>query len=659
MTDNFDSKDRAEKPCWLPLDQVDPAELDYTELELYNEKSKFIEEQRVFPVSRCYLKDFLIQVFERSSTGFPLEEPFEEKGCERYQRWREEQNAGEPHRSYDDGQFVYNSIVFYKRPLGKVRNKKNGEKVSDMNVYHLLLKDDWDTKDWLESRKFALMAPITYVGKTTANKNARYLYAFTIDLDGVGIEQLQTLFLYLNRMMKGTSSIAGLPIIPLPNIIVNSGHGLHLYYTMKHPLALFEENAKILQLICKAMYYCVAYPVNEKNGEPGTTTMKKLQCLGIYHLFRLPETNTKALVHTKDGIPVGEGVPIQAWITEAGHYTINDLMPYIKWAGNGADKFLTPNVIHQLERGGRLLNPKRLTLKQAREKYGEKWYQNRDKPKGRYSVKRRLYDWWLKKMKDKAGVTEGHRYYCIMALTAFAVKCDIPFDELKRDAYSLIDSFDTLTSKSNNHFRKYDVDVALKAYQKPNTVRWSKNMIANWTDIPMKQTKRNKRKQEDHLKMMNFIRDTLSFPDGGWRNKDGRPIATPENSKECAIVTKWRQEHPDCTNKSLCAKETGLSRPTVRKWWNIEEVPKLSLRNIEKATAKLQKNSRLRGMLTVEELKQEVNAPNSKIERKIVIDMAKLFAPESNYSILGYSHDEVVRIVTSDRWKELGWEILF
>ena len=27
--------------------------------------------------------------------------------------------------------------------------------------------------------------------------------------------------------------------------------------------------------------------------------------------------------------------------------------------------------------------------------------------------------------------------------------------------------------------------------------------------------------------------------------------------------------HPDSHNKSECARELGLSRPTVRKWWNI------------------------------------------------------------------------------------------
>ena len=43
--------------------------------------------------------------------------------------------------------------------------------------------------------------------------------------------------------------------------------------------------------------------------------------------------------------------------------------------------------------------------------------------------------------------------------------------------------------------------------------------------------------------------------------KDGRPTAQ-------AKVMEWRQQHPD-RRKIDCERETGLSRPTVLKWWNM------------------------------------------------------------------------------------------
>lgn len=65
---------------------------------------------------------------------------------------------------------------------------------------------------------------------------------------------------------------------------------------------------------------------------------------------------------------------------------------------------------------------------------------------------------------------------------------------------------------------------------------------------------------------MNFVRDNISFPNGDWREGNGRPIATRENSEHAQIVREWRSNNPEIINKSLCARETSLSHPNVRKW---------------------------------------------------------------------------------------------
>lgn len=54
----------------------------------------------------------------------------------------------------------------------------------------------------------------------------------------------------------------------------------------------------------------------------------------------------------------------------------------------------------------------------------------------RWHIKRDLYDWWLRKIKEGASV--GHRYSCLCVLASYAVKCDIPEDELFTDAFSLL-----------------------------------------------------------------------------------------------------------------------------------------------------------------------------------------------------------------------------
>lgn len=664
-----DGTEKAQKPKNLPLDAVDPADIDYTTETLYFDKCRFIDEYPMIEKSRCYLPDFLGAVFEREGVDGVSEEPNQEKMCEKYLKWVDEKNNDLPHRSYKEYQFQYNPIAFFK--LRKTRkNKKEGEDPEyDSNEHRVVLKNDWD---WLEDLHFALMAPITYVGGTTKNSNARYLYAFALDLDGVGMEQLQRLFELMRisypALARRPRPMDNLPLIPTPNIIVNSGHGLHLYYTMRYPLALHKGNVPFLQGICKALYKVVGRRKSEKEGgDPGTTTEKSVHCLGIYHAFRMPETWTKTLKVTKStGDYVGTGVPIQAWIIDTPHYTIADLLPYIWFSDDDPlYKSLTPSVIYNLERGGRLLNPKRLTLEQAREKYGEEWYQNRDKEKGQYVVKKDLYNWWFDKLSRCDGVKEGYRYYCIMALASFAKKCNVPFSRLKEDAYSLIEPFDRLTVEKDP-FEKHDVNAAIKAYKNPASVRWTPDMLSSWTDIPFRKVKRNKRKREDHLKMARFSQ-SLDDPEGKWREGNGRKVATLENSREAGLVNEWMINHPDSKNKSLCARELNLDRKTVRKWWTqIEE----ELLNPEEAalsgTGKITDeigtvSSEYQHINTSDKFKKLLADTDIEMSRKTVpaVPMAKLFAPDSDFTVPGYTHEEVVEIVITGKWKELGWDLRY
>ena len=569
----------------------DPENIDDSDERAFVAKCNFIEQQRYvdFPdITRVYLPDFVSEIFERPQGDLKSVEPFEERGAERYKKWREEENAKKEH-DYSEGQFEYCPIVFFKKPRKNPVNgkkRKDGTDSSDKNIHVQIFKEDYQRKDWLQNRYFSLMAPITYVGKSPSNANARYLYAFTIDLDGVGLQQLEVLFLYFHRTF-GDPKLKGLPIIPIPNIIVNSGHGLHLYYIMRWPLALYQWNAKLLQQFIRYLYKLVWYPAQD-NGEPGTSTEKKLHCLGIYHAFRLPETLTKPLkIDRKTNKPVGQGVPIRAWKLRSEHYTLSDFSKYFVY-NDYLRKTFSPKVIAELERGGRMLNPHRLSLEEARKRYGEEWYQNRDKPKGRFYTDRRLYDWWLNKISDpfKGGVKEGHRYFCIMALAAFAKKCGVEKKELVQDAESLLNIFERLTTKADNHFRMFDIHRAIEAYDKDSSIRWSPGMIEHWTDIEMKKTKRNRRKQATHLKMARSNRDILAEEKGkeNWWEGGGRPegsVITLENSRIAARIEEWMLSHPDSHNKSACARDLDLDRKTVRKWWKqIEEQSEDSLHDV-------------------------------------------------------------------------------
>ena len=117
--------------------------------------------------------------------------------------------------------------------------------------------------------------------------------------------------------------------------------------------------------------------------------------------------------------------------------------------------------------------------------------------------------------------------------------------------------FDDISDDEHNRFTKRDVLDAMNMYQE-NYVTYSRAEVERVSGISVPPNKRNGRKQEQHIKIMNAIRE-IEHPDGAWRNKDGRP----EKSK---IVEEWRKSHPD-GKKADCIRDTGLSKPTVYKWW--------------------------------------------------------------------------------------------
>ena len=561
----------AEDIAELELGTIDPATIDCTELAEYRAKSEFINTQHDFEVSRVYLRDFISEVFDRPMNGERNFEPFEERQCSSYRKWADERNNGLPH-DYSENQFTYNPIVFYKSPRSKKGSQKSdGTDTTDRNTHKVILKDDWKHDGWLDHRYFALVSPITYVGKRNTNKNARLLYAFAVDLDDVGPEQLKVLWNgFQMRLEHDPFRKLGLSLIPLPNLIVSSGHGLHLYYILRTPVTLYSFNVGLLQQIIQLLYTLVFFPA--KDGKGGTSRVAKLKCHGIFHSFRLPDTRTKPLckdMETKKA--VGVGARIEAWkFVDRKFWTLGELVGY--WAGNKKMKErFSPKVIMELERGGRLHNPRRLTRAQALKAYGK--LLEPGEPKGHWITNRAMYDSWLRRCQnpDVGGVKFGHRFYCVLILVANAMKCDIPYEEVERDAMSLIPILDKLSPDASKEFTDEDVKKALSSYGREELIRWRLEMISAMSGIELKRVKRNKRKLKVHLGICRATRDVLCAERGDepWDAHNGRKHETIENSKNAALVRQWRDEHPDSHNKSECARDLSMSRTTITKWWSL------------------------------------------------------------------------------------------
>ena len=118
-----------------------------------------------------------------------------------------------------------------------------------------------------------------------------------------------------------------------------------------------------------------------------------------------------------------------------------------------------------------------------------------------------------------------------------------------------------MTTNEDNHFTREDILAALELYN-DSYITFPIDTIVQLTALPIEKNKRNGRKQADHIKLMNYIRDEINN-NKEWQNKEGRPkgSGTKENQ-----VREWQQQHPN-GRKADCIKETGISKPTVYKYW--------------------------------------------------------------------------------------------
>lgn len=520
---------------WRPSDEDRPKARHIIVKSMENEKQEFEQRNQYLAslpanfqldLEEIDCREFFAWLFERKIGNDNDVVPFEDIMSDEYQLWLKQKKAGVKdidYRGYSC--WRYNPVLFYSE------NKKGHHRI--------ILKDDEETMSFIEGRQFALIAPITYVGRTNTSINARYLYAFGFDLDGVGLKQLRALV----RMMQDD-------YMPMANIITSSGHGLHLYYLLDKPMPLYQENLTILNKLKHGLTNLIW---NDK-----TSIYEDRQHQSVFQGFRLPGTLTKF------------GEVIRCFhILEAPVYSVEKLNEYLS-------AFKLSEVELEQLRKAPTYNPDRTPMERAKKEWPE-WYAARILRKERvgrkWHVKRDVYDWWLRRLRDTDDeIKVHHRYWCILTLVVYAVKCDIPREEVYADACSLVDKMDSYTEEEDNHFSVEDVDDAMKAYDN-NYNKWPIHTIETTTLLHIERNRRNGRKQEEHLEEARLLRDFRRERGHKekWDAHNGRhkeSFVSAENSKKAQRITQWRKEHPDSKNKSACARDLSLSRNTVIKWWD-------------------------------------------------------------------------------------------
>lgn len=376
---------------------------------------------------------------------------------------------------------------------------------------HSLVFDDLKEIENHLDDDFVIISPVAYFGRRRTVNNASMLYGICFDLDDVGVDELRWI---LDRLDN--------PHFPRATYIANSGGGIHLYYLLDKPIPLYKSIHKRLSALKHDMTDLVW------NKYTSRIDPKKKQYQGIFQGFRIVGSKTKTSPNKLSVYKTGDKVNIEY---------LNRFV---------SDEFKVESLEYESV----------LTLDQAKERYPE-WYKKRiedGKRAGRWTVKRDLYDWWLRKIRNDEKLSVGHRYFCVAVLASYAVKCDISETELRKDAYGLLEFMNTL----QRDFTVDDIEGALNFYQE-SFVTFPRREVELISGLDVPANKRNGRKQEVHLARARAVQE-IDYPDGEWRNGNGRK---PKSD----IVRRWRENNPR-GRKVDCHRETGLSRVTIDKWWN-------------------------------------------------------------------------------------------
>ena len=404
-------------------------------------------------------------------------------------------------------------------PVDASEQPKEGDNVQDKEkkkAHCYVINDGLEKLDELINQKFSIISPVSYFGKSRSGKNARELYAIAFDLDGVDMPQLRDTFHQMNR-----------GFIPAATFVVNSGTGLHLYYLLDSPVAMYPQNQRFLKEL--------KYSLTRRIWNRFTSNIKEPQIQGVLQGFRVVGSSTK----------LGADYPVVAY-RYGKPVSIEYLLQYVPDTNGDLQR-----VTGMLERGS-------LSIEEAKKKYPD-WYERRivrGERRGRWTVKRDLYDWWLRKIETEIHV--GHRFYGIMTLAIYAVKCGIAEEELQQDAYRLLKIFDAMSYEDSNRFTIEDVVKALEMYNE-NFVTFPRADIAKYSGIPIPANKRNWRRQEVHLKIARFTKEEMKI--SGLLKKEGRP------SKE-KLIRDYMYANPEVRKKTEIAASLQIDRHTVSKYYD-------------------------------------------------------------------------------------------
>lgn len=297
--------------------------------------------------------------------------------------------------------------------------------------------------------------------------------------------------------------------LPMPTYIVNSGTGLHLYFILKEPIP---------------------------NYRASTMNLDKL-----YRALAIQQTTKRVYLHKQvqwfgQDFRMAGGLNKYNWKNTV--FKIGE-----KWDIDELGKQVGLKDIHFLKYGEKRNLSKNSNMQQRKKIKSQGWISNRS-----------FYDYALNTCAEKT--KEGNRYTSMCALSVIAWKCNVSKDELEKGLLSLLPIYNKDAVRT---IKEKEIYSAMKMYNN-KAMLTQRESLENWQGWQYNPIKRNGRKQAQHCEVMRAIQGIVN---PNWRENNGRPKGSGTAQDK---VLKWQKEHPN-GKKADCIRETGLSKPTVYKWW--------------------------------------------------------------------------------------------
>lgn len=293
-----------------------------------------------------------------------------------------------------------------------------------------------------------------------------------------------------------------------PTYIVNSGTGLHLYFVLSEPIPNYHSMTEQLDKVYRALAIQQSRRVYVK---------RQVQWFG--QDFRM-----------------AGGLNKYEW--ENTIFRVGE-----KWDIDELARAVGIPDIHFIRYG------------EKRKKKPQQQKQKKKVNRQGWKTNRAFYDYSLNACREKT--KEGNRYTSMCALSVIAWKCGVSQEELEEDLLSLLPSYN---KGATRQVKEKEVYSALKMYNE-KAMLTQRQSLEHWQGWEYKPIKRNGRKQEQHLQFARGIKNLKKQM--GEEVNEGRPKGKSEQSKK---IEEWRKANPNGT-KAQCIRETGISKPTVYRWW--------------------------------------------------------------------------------------------